>query len=101
MSVESVGAAIRTAIEFRAQLVVQMARASKQGRPHIEVNAGEFHRQMGGYPPTRENPQTNQMPMLCDVMQREMTRGKAEVIHATTSGQAPALTIRYYLPRPR
>jgi hypothetical protein len=92
---------MRTAIEIQAQLTLQMARASKQGRPHIEVNAGEFHRQLGGYPPKRGKPQTNQMPMVCGAMHQELARGDAQIIHATASGQAPALTIRYSLPRPQ
>ena len=37
--------------DFREELQAQIQRAHKQGRPHIEVNAGELHRKLGGYPP--------------------------------------------------
>jgi 5-methylcytosine-specific restriction protein A len=84
--------------DFRTELEAQIERASKQGRPHIEVNAGELHRAVGGYPP--KHGQSHAMPACCSVMRQEFSKGKAEVIHETDSGQAPALTIRYYLPRP-
>jgi hypothetical protein len=32
-------------------------------------------------------------------MRQEFRKGNAEIIHETDSGQAPALTIRYHLPR--
>src|SRR6476620_7838784 len=83
--------------DFRAALKDQIERAIKQGRPHIEVNAGEFHGLVGGYPPKAAG--SHSMPSVCNVMREELKRGNAEVIHETDSGQAPALTIRYYLPR--
>lgn len=83
--------------DFRSELAAQIERATKQGRPHIEINAGELHRKIGGYPPKEH--QSHAMPTCCNVMRDEMRRGNAEVIHETDSGQAPALTIRYSLPR--
>ena len=84
--------------DFRTELVAQLERATKQGRPHVEINAGELHRAVGGYPPKAGEPH-HAMPTCCNVMRQELSRGKAEVIHETDSGQAAALTIRYYLPR--
>jgi hypothetical protein len=83
--------------DFRAELRAQIDRAIKQGRPHIEVNAGELHRKLGGYPP--KGGQSHAMPSCCAVMRDEYKAGNAEIIHETDSGQAPALTIRYHLPR--
>ena len=83
--------------DFRAELTAQIKRAAEQGRPHIEVNAGELHRSIGGYPP--KVGQTHAMPSCCNVMRQEYAKGKAEIVYETESGQAPALTIRYYLPR--
>jgi hypothetical protein len=40
-----------TTDEFRAELHAQIERTSRQGRPHVEINAGELHRKLGGYPP--------------------------------------------------
>ena len=39
------------------------------------------------------------MPICCNVMRQELNRGKAKVIFETDCGTAPALTIRYYIPR--
>jgi 5-methylcytosine-specific restriction protein A len=83
-----------TTEDFRAELKAQIERAANQGRPHIEVNAGELHRVVGGYPGNN-----HRMPQCCDAMRDELKRGDARVIFETESGQAPALTIRYYLPR--
>jgi hypothetical protein len=50
--------------DFRAELEAQIDRAQKQGRPHAEINAGELHRVVGGYPSAADN----SMPfaaMLC------------------------------------
>lgn len=82
---------------FRAELKAQIDRAQKQGRPHIEVNAGELHRFVGGYPP--KEGQTHAMPSCCNALMEEFNRGNAEIIHKTESGHAPALTIRFKLPR--
>jgi len=71
--------------------------ASNQKRPHVEINAGELHRAVGGYPP--KTGQSHSMPSCCEVMRDEAKRGNAEVVFETESGKAPALTIRYYLPR--
>jgi hypothetical protein len=30
--------------DFREELEAEIGRAPKQGRPHIEINAGELHR---------------------------------------------------------
>lgn len=86
-----------TADEFRAELQAQIGRAQRQGRPHVEINAGELHRTLGGYPPKYSG--SHAMPSCCVVMRDELLRGNADIIHETESGQAPALTIRYYLPR--
>jgi hypothetical protein len=84
--------------DFRAELSAQIDRAVKHGRPHVEINAGELHRKIGGYPPKAS--ENHAIPTCCNVMLDEFNRGNAEVIYETESGQAAALTIRYYLPRP-
>ncbi len=86
-----------TTDDFRVELRAQITRAQRQGRPHVEVNAGELHRTLGGYP--RKHGSSHSMPSCCNVMRDEFVRGKDEIIHETDSGQAPALTIRYHLPR--
>jgi 5-methylcytosine-specific restriction protein A len=86
-----------TSDNFRNELRAQIDRAKKQGRPHIEVNAGELHRVVGGYPPKAGK--THSMPLCCNVMRDEMELWHSEVVFETESGQAETLTIRYHLPR--
>ena len=83
---------------FRDELVAQIQRATKQGRDHIEVNAGELHRTVGGFPP--EPGGKHAMHICCMVLRSELARGKASVIHEGVKAEAYALTIRYDLPRP-
>jgi hypothetical protein len=52
-----------SAEDFQAELRAQIDRASKQGRPHIEVNAGELHGAVGGYPGP-----SHRMPQCCNAM---------------------------------
>jgi len=87
-----------TADNFQAELTAQIERAGQQGRPHLEINAGELHRAVGGYPPRPGV--AHRMPRCCNVMRDEIRRGHAEIIGETASGDPPALTIRYSLPRP-
>lgn len=86
-----------SADEFRAELTAQISRATKQGRPHVEVNAGELHRLVGGYPP--QVGENHSLPTCCKVMRQELARGNADVVFETNSRQSAALTIRYLLPR--
>lgn len=83
--------------DFRTELRSQIHRAQTQGRPHIEVNAGELHRTVGGYPP--KSGASHAMPSCCAAMHDEYDSKRDEIVHQTKSGNAPALTIRYVLPR--
>ena len=84
-----------TSEDFRNELNAQIRRATRQGRHHVEINAGELHRVVGGYPG-----ESHRMPMCCQAMRDELRNGDATVIFETDSGHAPALTMRYNLPRP-
>lgn len=77
--------------DFREELEAQIARAAKQARPHVEINAGELHRIVC--------PDENRHPMACAAM-RQLQRAGDEVIHAPPAGDGPAFTICYVLPRP-
>lgn len=79
--------------EFREELKARFRRATERGADHIEVNSGELHRAIGGYPS-----QNHQMPSCCDVMHEEQRTGD-EVISSPASGHGASLTIRYKLPR--
>lgn len=82
-----------TADDFKRELDAQIERAVRQGRPHLEVNAGELHRAVGNYPGD------HRMPLCCGVMRQEALRGRAGTVSETDSGNGAALTIRYKLPR--
>jgi hypothetical protein len=84
-----------TSEDFRTELNAQIQRATRQGRPHVEINAGELHRVVGGYPG-----ESHRMPMCCQAMRDELRNGDATVVFETHSGNGAALTIRYDLPRP-
>ena len=83
---------------FQLELAAQVDRAVQQGRPHVEINAGELHRAVGGYP--ARGGAAHRMPRCCNVMRDEFKRGGAEVIVAAATDDPAALTIRYSLPRP-
>lgn len=59
----------------------------------VEVNAGNLHRRLGGYPGY-----DHRMPVCCDVMRQAMLTGDVVVTESTRDGAA-SLTIRYRLPR--
>jgi hypothetical protein len=82
-----------TADDFRKELLAQIARGNRRGAPHVEINSGELHRAVGGYP--RPN---HRMAVCCEVMERERKIGD-EIISAPERGKGASLTIRYMLPR--
>lgn len=61
---------------------------------YVDINSGELHRYLGGYPG-----RSHKMPNCCSVMRRFMgTRDK--VLREPPKGNGASLTIRYALPRP-
>jgi hypothetical protein len=80
--------------DFRGELLAMIARAERQGRPHVEVNTGELHRVVGGYPGGGDH----RMPMVCQAMYAEK-RAPDEIVFQPESGKGASLTIRYKLPR--
>jgi 5-methylcytosine-specific restriction protein A len=80
--------------DFRSALKRVLNAAEKAGKPYIEVNAGDLHREVGGYP-SKEHI----MPSCCDVLYEEHARGRAEIRSSPPKGKGASLTIRYQLPR--
>ncbi|MGF6312605.1 hypothetical protein ABIB82_006498 [Bradyrhizobium sp. i1.8.4] len=79
-----------TTEEFREEAEAQIGRAARQGRPHIEINAGELHRIV--------SPDQNRHSMACNAMRQLM--GPADlVIYEPPAGDGPSFTVRYALPR--
>ncbi|PKL62234.1 MAG: hypothetical protein CVV31_07175 [Methanomicrobiales archaeon HGW-Methanomicrobiales-2] len=82
-----------TANNFRQELADLFSNAQGAGRTSIEVNSGELHRSLGGYPGPN-----HRMPVCCDVMYQEMRDGD-RILNAPEKGKGASLTIRYKLPR--
>lgn len=80
--------------EVRNLLVRKFNVAIAGGLNGIEVNAGELHSELGGYPGWRHT-----MPNICRIMKAETTDGDA-VLSEPPSRQGASVTIRYRLPRP-
>lgn len=78
---------------FETALHDVLARADEQERQSAEVNAGELHRQLGGYPGP-----SHQLPLCCAVMRQAMRPGD-EVTHQGADAADAALTIRFAMPR--
>ena len=80
--------------EFRRELSARFRRAAERNATVLEVNSGELHRSLGGYPGPK-----HQMPSCCDVMYE--AAGKAdEIVASPPSGRGASLAIRYRIPRP-
>lgn len=78
---------------FDQAIEAQVARAEEQGRPHVEINAGELHRQLGGYPGT-----LHRMPVACAALRAAMKEGDM-VTFEPPKGNGAAFTVRYELRR--
>ena len=70
-----------------------MAEAEHSGRDHIEINAGELHRDVGDDPSSQ-----HRMPMCCQAMRNELREGD-EIVSSPPEENGASLTIRYRLPR--
>ncbi len=79
--------------DFETELHTQLHRAQTQGRSFLEVNSGDLHRQIGGYPGGK-----HRMSTCCNVMYAEMESDDT-VVSAPPKGKGASLTIRYQLPR--
>lgn len=79
--------------DFQEKLL-RIFRESQKGRNHyIDVNSGDLHRSVGGYPG-----RNHRMPLCCDVMKKSMESGD-RILEEPPKGRGASLTIRYKLPR--
>ncbi|HEX9931471.1 MAG TPA: hypothetical protein VGB08_01370 [Allosphingosinicella sp.] len=79
--------------EFLDELRARFRRAEERGLSSLEVNAGDLHRSLGGYPGTN-----HQMPSCCEAMYAEQRAGD-ELVACPPKGKGASLTMRYRLPR--
>jgi len=82
-----------TADEFRKELHAIFRAGTRRADDYVDVNAGQLHRDLGGYPGLK-----HQMPTCCVVMEAERRSGDV-VMAAPPKGKGASLTIRYKLPR--
>lgn len=82
-----------TTQEFRSTLKALFAAAAARGATHIDVEAGDLHREVGGYPGCN-----HRMPSCCSVMAQEMRTGDS-ILSSPSGGKGASLIIRYFLPR--
>lgn len=84
-----------TAEDFRSVLMRVFYEAFRRGADCVEVNVGNLHRRVGGYPGM-----DHRMPVCCEVMRREMAADYGDrIIDSPPSGSGASLTIEYRLPR--
>lgn len=79
--------------EFQKALQDLLRKAEDLGFVAVEVNSGDLHRKVGGYPG-----QDHRMTMCCEVMYKSMAPGD-EIIYQPESGKGASVVVRYKLPR--
>jgi len=79
--------------DFANEINAQIDRAAQQGRPHVEINAGELHRLLGGYPGPN-----HRMPVCCEAM-RKIQEPSDKLVFSPPEGNGASLTVRYSVPR--
>lgn len=79
--------------KFRSALRAQLREAELRGDSYHEVNSGQLHRDLGGYPGPN-----HQMPSCCDALYDEQRTGDT-IIARPPKGKGASLTVRYKLPR--
>ena len=79
--------------EFMRAVRALLREAELEGKPFLEINSGQLHRDLGGYPGTR-----HALPSCCDAMYEVQKSGDA-ILSKPPKGKGASLTIRYRLPR--
>ena len=82
--------------EFTAELQAQLREAQLRLQPSVDINSGDIHRKLGGYPAKAGAP--HQMSSCCDAMRDERRVNDALVPGGPKTGKG-VITIRYALPR--
>jgi hypothetical protein len=79
--------------DFYEALVRAFGEAERDSKAYIDVNSGNLHRRIGGYPG-----KDHRMPLCCEVMLSSMKAGDS-VLKQPPRGKGASLTIRYKLTR--
>lgn len=81
-----------TTEDFQNELDSIFDRAMEEEKTYIDVNSGELHKKVGGYPG-----HNHRLPLCCKTMKNNL-KEKDIIIKQPPSGQG-VLIIRYQLPR--
>lgn len=79
--------------QFREALRDLLAKAESFSFVAVDINSGQLHRKVGGYPG-----QSHRMPVCCEVMYNHMKPGD-EIVSQPESGKGASVVVRYKLPR--
>lgn len=79
--------------EFAKSVSAKLREAQLRGARHLDLNSGQLHRELGGYPGTG-----HQMPSCCDALYEAQRTGDT-VLARPPKGKGASLTIRFKLPR--
>ena len=77
--------------DFTKAIESRLRDAARKGTRHIDINAGDLHRELGGYPGPNAS-----MPSCCNAMYARQKPGD-EVLARPPKGKGASLTIRYHL----
>ncbi|MYL56206.1 HNH endonuclease [Virgibacillus halodenitrificans] len=76
---------------FLKEIEALKRRARESNETYIDINSGELHSSIGGYPS-----RNHVMPTCCLAMY-ELMNDKDEILEAPPKGKGAKLTIRYFL----
>ncbi|MBN9145697.1 MULTISPECIES: hypothetical protein [unclassified Novosphingobium] len=79
--------------DFVDAIRARLRQAELGNAGHLDINSGELHRSLGGYPGPKAA-----MPSCCNAMYAEQ-RASDQIISQPPKGRGASLTIRYFLPR--
>lgn len=82
-----------TTQDFADAIRTRLRQAELRNADHLDINSGDLHRSLGGYPGPKAA-----MPSCCNAMYAEQ-RSTDQIIAQPPKGKGASLTIRYQLPR--
>jgi hypothetical protein len=82
-----------TASTFQFALQCLFLKAENGNLSVLDVNAGQLHREVGGYPGNN-----HRMPLCCDALRKSMGPGDT-IVNSPPKGNGASLTVRFTFPR--
>ncbi|VUG06182.1 hypothetical protein PPOLYM_02575 [Paenibacillus polymyxa] len=79
--------------DFKKEIEHQIDIARSNGANYIDINSGDIHRKLGGYPGKDGK---HAMPSCCDAMY-SLKKPNDEILIAPPKGKGATLEIRFYI----